>query len=144
MLIHGDTVVPKHKYPQKTIKGRFFYYHKGERIDTVFIPEEISIIGPHIVDYKRDKLFLLIDRKHLDSVFGRYVSWEENLEYVGRKDFPSDNKIRQQMLDNSKIHVYYIIKQPTADVYGPLTFDEYKAKKKDLGVSESLKLKSEK
>ena len=144
MLIHGDTVVFNQKYPQKTIKGRFFKYHNDNKIDTIFIPEEITIIGSHVVDYNTDKQFIVIDRKHLDSVFGRKVSWEENLGYVGRKNFPSDKKKQLEMLNNSKAHVYYIINQITADIYGPLTFDEYEEKKKDLEVPESLKLKCEK
>ena len=144
MLVRGDTIVPKQNYPQKTIKGRFFHYHTGENEETFFIPEEITIIGSHVVDYKRDEQFLVIDRKHLDSILGRYVSWEENLGYVGRKDFPSDRKKQQEMLDTSTNHVYYIINQQTADVYGPMCYEDYLKKKKDLGVPEKLKLKCEK
>lgn len=143
MLIHGDTVVPKQDYPLKKIKGRFFNYHYGEKVDTIFIPEEISVIGSHIVDYKKNKKYLVIDQKPLDSVFGRYVSWGENLGYVGRKDFPSNKREQQEMLDASNIHVYYIIDQQSADVYGPLMFDEYIIKKEELGVPKGLKLKCE-
>ena len=124
MLIHGDTVVPKQDYPLKKIKGRFFNYHYGEKVDTIFIPEEITIIGSHVVDHIKDGRFLLIDRKHLDSVFGRNVNWEENLGYVGRKDFPTDKRKQQEMLDASTNHVYYIINQHSADVYGPLNINK--------------------
>lgn len=144
MLIHGDTIIPKQNYPQETIKGRYFNYHNGKEIETCFIPEEITIVGPHVVDYKRNEQFLVIDRKHLDSVFGRYVRWEENLGYVGRENFPSDKKKQKEMLDNSNIHVYYIINQQTADVYGPLVFEDYLEKKAELGVPDNLKLKCEK
>ena len=143
MLIHGDTVVPKQDYPLKKTKGRFFNYHYGEKVDTTFIPEEIPVIGSHIVDYKKKKKYLVIDQKPLDSVFGRYVSCEENLGYVGREKFPSDKKKQKEMLDASTNHVYYIINQQSADVYGPLTFDEYIVKKKELGVPKDLKLKCE-
>lgn len=144
MLIRGDTIIPKQNNPQKTIKGKYFNYHEGKEVETLFIPEEIIIVGPHVVDYKRNEQFLVIDRKHLDSVFGRYVRWEENLGYVGRENFPSDKKKQKEMLDNSNAHVYYIINQQTADVYGPLSFDQYLKKKNELGVPERLKLKCEK
>ncbi len=144
MLIHGDTVIFKQKYPQKKIKGRFFNYYNEKGEKTFFIPEEITILGPHVVDHSRNEQFLIIDQKPLDSVFGRYVSWEENLGYVGREKIPSDKKKQKEMLDNSKIHVYYIINQQTADVFGPLNFDQYLKKKIELSVPEKLKLKCEK
>ena len=143
MLIRGDTIVPKQNNPQKTIRGRFFIYHTRTGMDTIFIPEEITIIGSHVVDHIKDGRFLLIDRKHLDSVFGRNVNWEENLGYVGRKDFPTDKRKQQEMLDASTNHVYYIINQQSADVYGPLSFDQYLTKKEEVGVPRDLKLKCE-
>lgn len=144
MLIHGDTIVPKQNYPLKKTKGRFFNYHYDEMVDTIFIAEEISVVGSHIVDYKRVEKYLVIDQKPLDSVFGRYVRWEENLGYVGREKFPSDKKKQMEMLENSNIHVYYIIDQKTSDVFGPLSYDDYLKKKTELGVPEKLKLKCEK
>lgn len=144
MLIRGDTIIPVPNNPQKTIKGRFFTYYRGEIMETRFIPEEFAVVGPHVFDYIRDEQFLIIDRKHIDSVFGRYVSWDENLGYVGRKGFPLDKSKQQEMLDVSTNHVYYIIDQQAADVYGPMIFDEYLTKKFDLGVPEKLILKCEK
>lgn len=143
MLVHGDTVIPNQKYPENKTKGRFFKYYYQEKVDTIFISEETSVVGSHIVDHNRNKQYLVIDQKPLDSVFGRYVKFEENLGYVGREKFPLDKKQQKEMLDNSNTHVYYIINQQTSDVYGPLTFDQYLTKKEELGVPEDLKLKCE-
>lgn len=42
------------------------------------------------------------------------------------------------------VYYYWIINKNNSEVYGPLLFDNYLAKKKELGVPETLKLKSEK
>ena len=47
------------------------------------------------------------------------------------------------MIKDSQYHDYWILNMKTSDVYGPLTFDEYMVKKKELGVPKDLKLKYE-
>ena len=48
------------------------------------------------------------------------------------------------MIEDSPIHLYWILNTKTADVYGPYSFDDYIRIKKELGVPETLKLKCEK
>lgn len=48
------------------------------------------------------------------------------------------------MLLESPIHDFWIVNQNTSDVYGPMSFEQYLAKKKELGVPENLQLKYEK
>jgi len=49
------------------------------------------------------------------------------------------------MLDNSPvIHQYWIMVVKTADIYGPLSYEDYLDMKKQLGVSSTLMLKREK
>ena len=54
------------------------------------------------------------------------------------------NKQQLDLKVKTDVYYYWIIEKARTEIYGPLTFDEYIAKKKELGVSESLKLKSEK
>ena len=144
MLIHGDTVCVPIGQSLKRHKGKFFYFHRNNQIDTIFCIEEFPLLCPHIHDYTKGKNFILFDQIPMDSVFGRFVSWHENLGYVGRKNLPTSKKDSEAMIRTSNIHVYWILNKQTSDVYGPMSFEQYLAKKKDLGVPENLLLKYEK
>lgn len=54
------------------------------------------------------------------------------------------NKQQHDLDYETKVYYYWIINKHSSSVYGPYTLDKYLAKKKELDVPESLKLKSEK
>jgi len=53
---------------------------------------------------------------------------------------PNKSQIAIKKLKDSKIHYYWIINKKTDDIYGPLNWNEYLQKRKELGVPKKLKL----
>lgn len=155
-LFYGDTeswvptMSPNH---HRLCRGRYFHYHPNDdTVYTCFITELRSgygtIISGHIAESVKDSVFLLADRKPLDSVFGPLQTlpcpFDSNSTYLGRPNEPLTNyNDYWEMINNSQYHDYWILNMKTSDVYGPLCFDDYLKKKKELVVPETLKLKFE-
>ena len=156
-LFHGDTeswVPSMNPNYQHLLRGRFFHYHPHD--DTVYTkfvmesgPDYGTIITGHIDESVKDSVFLLADRKPLDSIFGPLQTlpcpFDSSLFHYGRPGDPLTTLDEKwQIINNSRYHDYWILNMETSDVYGPLSFEDYLKKKKDLGVPEKLKLKCEK
>jgi hypothetical protein len=152
VLLNGDTLsVPEHLKDhdnERKKKGMFIHYHNiDDSIRVIFAVEGTSIINPHVHECVKDGFFMLIDQKPMDSVFGNYIRiYYNDTNYLCRREFDTtkNRDIRELMMENSKIHTYWILSIETADVYGPFTFIQYLKKKTELGVPEKLKLKCEK
>ena len=155
-LFHGDTeiMVPTmNPNYQRLCKGRFFHYHPHkDSVYTKFIMESGSgygtIISGHIDESVKDSLFLLADRKPLDSIFGPNQTlpcpFDSNLTHYGRPRDPLTTWDEfWQIINSFQYHDYWIINLKTSDVYGPLSSEEYLIKKEELGVPKELKLKLE-
>lgn len=155
-LLHGDTeswVRTGSPSLQRLCKGRFFHYHNNNDIVcTQFVMESGTnygtIISGHITESVKDSIFLLADRKPLDSIFGPLQTlpcpFDTSSTTLGRpKDPMTNDHDFWDMIEKSKYHDFWILNINTSDVYGPFTFDEYLAKKKELGVPENLKLNCE-
>ena len=155
-LFHGDTeswVPSMNPNYQHLRRGRFFHYHPND--DTVYTrfvmesgPDYGTIISGHIAESVKDSVFLLADRKPLDSIFGPLQTlpcpFDSNSTFLGRPKEPLTNYDDYwKMIKDSQYHDYWILNMKTSDVYGPLTFDEYMVKKKEFGVPMDLKLKCE-
>ena len=155
-LFHGDTeswVPSMNPNYQHLRRGRFFHYHPHD--DTVYTkfvmesgPDYGTIISGHIDESVKDSVFLLADRKPLDSIFGPLQTlpcpFDSNSTFLGRPKEPLTNYDDYwRMVKDSQYHDYWILNLKTSDVYGPLTFDQYLTKKEELRVSRNLKLKCE-
>ena len=155
-LFHGDTkgwLKSGNPNVQHQCKGCYFHFHPNDdTVYTWFIAEPGAgygtIISGHIAENVRDSVFILADRKPVDSIFGHYqnvpLPFDSTSFYWGRPKEPTNYNDVWEMLLESPIHDFWIINQNTSDVYGPMSFEQYLAKKKDLGVSEKLQLKYEK
>lgn len=134
------------------LEGRFFHYHENDSIITKYICCKKStggtIIKGHIDDYSYDNDFLIVNQKPIDSILGEYLYYNNDgipLLYPRRKyDTCKTYTETKIMLDLSRIHQYWIINKISADVYGPLSYDDYLNIKKQLGVPPDLMLKREK
>lgn len=151
ILFNGDTFcVPEHLRNRENAperKGKIVHFHiTDDSIQDFFAVEGARVISPHINYYVEDSMYLLIDQKPLDSVLGKYVCFylsDTDLYYGREYDTVNNHDARVLMMQNSDIHCYWIIRKKTADIYGPLSFDQYLTKKEELGVSKDLKLKYE-
>ena len=156
-LIYGDTIErisdPYHPDAIYKCTGKYFYYHKGDSVVERFIQSQTylygTIIGEHICDCTRDNTFLLADQQPLDSVLGEYIRFyheDGSPNYYSRREYDTIGNYteKRKMIEDSPIHLYWILNTKTADVYGPYSFDDYIRIKKELGVPETLKLKCEK
>jgi len=89
---------------------------------------------------------MLVDQKPIDSIFGieEHV-YDENGKFLHsiRPNEPNNINSSYRMLENSPIHQFWIIALRTADVYGPLSYEEYIQKRTELGVAPELRLKCE-
>lgn len=83
-----------------------------------------------IIDYSFDSTFILAIEKPRDSVKG-FVN--------------NTNALKKNVAYNkSNFKQYWIINKKTRMKYGPLKFDDYLNKKKELNIPINLKLKTEK
>lgn len=65
------------------------------------------------------------------------VAKDRDYILVGQNQQQTDLKYK------TAVYYYWIINKNNSEVFGPLTFDEYMVKKKELGVPKDLKLKCE-
>ena len=153
-LFHGDTeswVRTANPNYQRLCRGRFFHFHpKNDTVFTWFITESGygTIISGHVVESIEDSIFLLADRKPLDSIFGPLQTlpcpFDSSSTFFGMPKEPLTNcDDYWEMINNSQYHGFWILNMKTSDVYGPLSFDQYLIKKEGLGVPKGLKLKCE-
>ena len=98
-LFHGDTlawVQTGNPSIQRLCKGRYFYYRGEEVTHTRFIMESGAgygtIISGHITESVCDSVFVIADRKPLDSIFGILQTlpcpFDSSLTYRGRPKEP--------------------------------------------------------
>lgn len=151
VLFNGDTLcVPEHLRNRENApkrKGMIIHFHiADDSLRDFFAEEETGIIHPHVHEYVKDSSFMLIDQKPLDSILGKYIRiyyTESNYYSIREHDTVDNIDDLFLMIMNSNIHCYWIICVKTADVYGPYSYNDYMAKKKELGVPEQLKLTCE-
>ena len=153
ILLNGDTMFSM-PYPERSgyrplRRGKFYNFRAGtDNEKAFFVTEGGFVIAGHIDNYVKTDSFLLADRKPLDSIFGSLQTlpcpFDSSSTYLERPHVNYTNrKDRERQLRESPIHDFWIIDQKTSDVYGPMSFDDYLAKKKELNVPNELKLKSE-
>lgn len=67
------------------------------------------------------------------------------LEVAKDRDYilVGQNQQQTDLKHKTAVYYYWIINKNNSEVFGPLTFDEYMVKKKELGVPKDLKLKCE-
>ncbi len=127
---------------RKTLqKGVLVKFHRPDNnIDSIFIWKGSSVVSSFIDQIKFDSIFIIVNQKPLDSIWGKYI----NINYAPRRSKEPERFIdAKKKLMKSKIHYYWIIRKRTDDVYGPLNRDEYLQKRKELGVPNELRLKQE-
>lgn len=133
-------------------EGRLFHYHKNDTVINRFIccnkTYYGTVIEGHIFDYSKDSIFLLVDQKPVDSIFGRYISiYDDNGNFMySRREYDTIQNWydKQRILNLSNAHQYWIVHKQTLDVYGPFSYDDYLDTKKQISVPPSLMLKMEK
>lgn len=98
----------------------------------------IFIYG-HILDYAFDSNFIIVAERPRDSVPGigtmTQPKYQEAFEQSTFKQYWIIDKTKEPVF-NEKTKIY-------SNVYGPFRNDAYLVKKRELGVPDSLRLKSE-
>jgi hypothetical protein len=117
------------------VKGANLKFHRNERTDTLFIGKGSIVIESYINNVKHDSLFIIVDQKPLDSIWGAIIN--KNSAPQREKRFVNSTDAIK-CLKNSKIHNYWIISKRTNDVFGPYTFTKFISMKQKLGVAERL------
>jgi len=121
-------------------KGAVIQYHNSSgEIDTVKTWGGASVISSHVNRKGLSDVFILIEQKPLDSIFGKTVLVKNKSGY--RPNMPSTIADAKQMLMDSDVKKYWIINKLTDDIYGPLEQEEYLRMKKELKVPDSIILK---
>ena len=122
---------------QKGVLVKFHY--PQNKIDSSFIWEGSIVIPSFIVEVKFDSLFVIVHQKPLDEIWGEYFT--DNNNVYRRSNEPGNLTLAIKKLKESKINHYWIISKKTDDIYGPLNWNEYKHKRKELGLPKELQLK---
>ena len=108
--------------------------------DTLIISPETRgkvIVGMHIEDIEDDSEHIVLQRKPKDVFDSLYISALES-DSLAFHGFNSDYDYSFKHFFNT--FEYWIIDKQTNDVYGPLSLTQYNSKRKQLGVSETLRL----
>jgi len=84
-----------------------------------------DVILGEIVDYDTDPYFILIHRKVTDKA----------------KAIFEDNALWSKQLKGNLTDQYWIIEKAVDGITGPLNFQEYLAKRKQLNISEGVKIR---
>ena len=120
--------------------GAVLKYHSFDgKVDSVYSWGGSSVIGSCIVKYGIDNIFFIVEQKSLNDVFGELKSVGNGLK---RDKKPSTIREMQKMIKNCDCSKFWIVNKYTDDIYGPYTWDEYIQKRKELGVSKKLVLKT--
>lgn len=120
--------------------GTFIQFHYKGKSDTVFIWGESIVINSHINKSVSDSIFILVDQKPLDSIFGKMV-YEP---YPHRPFMPNTPTESFKTLKTSEKHCYWIINKISDDIYGPMNKREFEQKCKELYVSKIIIMEFEK
>lgn len=125
---------------QSLQKGVFLKYRSSNKIDTLFIWEGSIVIEAHINDIDYDSVFIIVDQKPLDSIWGSVI----NVNYAPRRQKQFDNAWEaEHYFKTSNIHNFWIINKKLKEVYGPMQKHEYEKKRKELKIPQELVLKEE-
>ena len=117
------------------------YYSNSSKVDTFLLCKEDIIIDSYIEDFNFDNTFILVDQKPIDSIFG------VTKEYFDKNHVPYLMRIKEptkKALNESNFHQYWIINKLKDNIYGPFNKKEYYLKKRELGITDNLRLKFEK
>jgi len=125
---------------RKTLqKGVLVKFHNSQNeIDSSFIWKGSPVILSYIDEVKFDSLFIIVIQKPLNEIWGDFFT--DTNDTYRRSNMPNKSQIAIKKLKDSKIHYYWIINKKTDDIYGPLNWNEYLQKRKELGVPKELKL----
>lgn len=121
-------------------KGVFLKYISSNKIDTLFIWEGSIVIEAYINDINYDSVFIIVDQKPLDSIWGPTVLVDSMLIREKKTD---NAREAINYLENSNIHNFWIINKDLKEVYGPMQKHEYEKKRKELKIPQELVLKEE-
>lgn len=119
-------------------KGVFLKYISSKKIDTLFIWEGSIVLEAHINDINYDSIFIIVDQKPLDSIWGPMV----NIDSTPKREKQFSNAREAiDYLENSNIHNFWIINKNLKEVYGPMQKHEYEKKREELKIPKELVLK---
>lgn len=108
----------------------YFYMPQYEAIDVGFPYGSAIYKSDRINHFSKDCILMnggIIDVNHNDSFI-----------LVGQNRSQTDNETEKD------VAYFWVVVKNTSDVYGPMSFEQYLAKKKELGVPDRLRLKYEK
>jgi hypothetical protein len=110
-------------------KGYRLHFHDGDMtiLDSV---NRVLVFG-HVLESNSDSTFILALQKPRDSV--------PECRGVNGATYSDCRKAFR----NCTIRMYWIIDKANGSIWGPFQKDSYLIKRKELGVSRSLRLKSE-
>jgi hypothetical protein len=121
-------------------KGVFLKYISSNKIDTLFIWEGSIVIEAFINEINYDSVFIIVDQKPLDSIWGPMV----NVDFAPKREKQFNNaRDAENYFKNSNIHNYWIINTDLKEVYGPMQKHEYEKKREELKIPHNLILKKE-
>ena len=117
-------------FSEQDLGNGYYYLPEYEAIDIGY-PYGSTI-------YKSDKVLCF----HRDNILisGGIIEVDHNDSYilVGQNKSQADDEF------DGDVNYFWIVVKMSSDIFGPLSFEQYLEKKKELGVPERLRLKYEK
>jgi hypothetical protein len=136
------------------LSGHYFYRDEGEHVKDILchIPNRQEIYS-EVIDYAYDSDFIVVVQQPVYSEYKAMIGFNlrstlkkysaNSKEDVAKSENEADsilvNDYFYQSVFKNKIN-YWIISHKAQQLYGPFTKDEYKEKRKDLRVPESLQI----
>lgn len=120
-------------------EGAIIQYHdRYGKIDTVKTWGGSKVIDSHVNRKGSGNVFILVEQKPLDSIFGKTIIVKEG--YLYRPNLPSTVDEMYSMIRNSQVKKYWIVNKLTDDIYGPLEYEEYVILKNKFSIPNTIKL----
>jgi len=135
------------EYPIK-LGGIYFLFHNSWGHTTIIDTSRAYIIPSEIVAWNIDSVFIIAKQKPFQYIMDSLRLENISSAIIRDKYYKNSELYNYWIIDKRKESEYYydydlrgIVRISTDVIFGPLTYEEYWEKRKELNVSDTLKLK---
>jgi hypothetical protein len=134
--------------PMEYLGSNYYIYNKGWRQNYITYSKNLYVIGYGIIGYNYDSIFIIAKQKPFDRFIDSlkninlYIRYEEERKLY--KEYQTYhywiiNKIEEREKYWDTINAQWIY---TKGVYGPLSYERNKKKRRELNIPDSLRLRN--
>lgn len=123
------------KFPE--LNDNYYFEHSPMHDISLLDSNNKVIIYGHIVNYDYNETYFIAAEKPREVIFKEYYDINNINNHIPSK---LTYKEREKKFEESRFYHLWIINLKTDSVFGPLSIEEFKEKRVELQVPDSLKL----